>query len=153
MKDTLSKLQALPRQKIESAVRALVNKAKGLLGLNGSYASQYQGLLVKPVTALVIVAFLGYPARTALTVAIGLGQIGEFSFILGTLGRSLGLLPEEAYQLIIAGAIISIAVNPIAFRLTEKLGQVWQPSLAARPGLVPVAATTEGATDAGRRSA
>ncbi|HEY1191867.1 MAG TPA: PKD domain-containing protein [Gemmata sp.] len=48
--DTLKQLQALPRQKVEAAVQALVNKAKGLLGLNGPNAAQYQGALTKPIT-------------------------------------------------------------------------------------------------------
>ncbi len=51
----------------------------------------------------------------ALTVAAGLAQIGEFSFIIATLGRTLGLLPEDGFQLIVAGALVSIAVNPLLF--------------------------------------
>ena len=69
--------------------------------------------------------------ETALTIGAGLAQIGEFSFILATLGRTVGLLPEEAYQLIITGAIVSIAVNPLAFRAARMIGRSWQP--AARP--------------------
>ena len=58
----------------------------------------------------------GYPVRVGLTVAAGLAQIGEFSFILGTLGLSLGLLPPDGFQLIVAGALLSITVNPFLFR-------------------------------------
>jgi CPA2 family monovalent cation:H+ antiporter-2 len=56
-----------------------------------------------------------------LTVAAGLAQIGEFSFIVGTIGRGLGLLPEAGYQLIVAGALISITINPALLALVEPL--------------------------------
>ena len=78
-------------------------------------------LLVKPVTALVITLLVGYPLRTGLTVAAGLGQIGEFSFIVGALGHSLGLLPNDATQAIVAAALLSIAANPLAFALVAPL--------------------------------
>lgn len=71
---------------------------------------------VKAVTKFAIVAVAGYPTRVALTVAAGLAQIGEFSFIVGTVGRSLGLLPEAGFQLIVAGALLSITLNPLLFR-------------------------------------
>ena len=80
-------------------------------------------VVAKPVIAAAIAMVLRQTHGTALAIGAGLAQIGEFSFILGTLGRTLGLLPEEAYQLIIAGAIISIALNPVAFRVTEMLGR------------------------------
>ncbi len=73
-------------------------------------------LLAKPVTALVIVAVLGYSIRTALTVAIGLAQIGEFSFILSEVALDHGLMPEEGHHLLVATAIISISLNPMLFR-------------------------------------
>ena len=66
-------------------------------------------------------ALFGYPLRIGLTVAAGLGQIGEFSFILGTVGLSLGLLPAEGFQLIVAGALLSIALNPFLFRAVDPL--------------------------------
>jgi CPA2 family monovalent cation:H+ antiporter-2 len=67
------------------------------------------------------VAVAGYPVRVGLTVAAGLAQIGEFSFILGTVGLSLGLLPSDGFQLIVAGALLSITVNPFLFRAIEPL--------------------------------
>lgn len=73
-------------------------------------------LLVKPLSALLIVALLGYSARTALTVAIGLAQIGEFSFILSDLAMDHGLMPEAAHNVLVASAIISITLNPFLFR-------------------------------------
>jgi CPA2 family monovalent cation:H+ antiporter-2 len=72
-------------------------------------------VLAQPLAAFVIVVVFGYPTRVALTVAAALGQIGEFSFILSTLGLALGLLPEPGFQLVVAGALLSIAVNPALF--------------------------------------
>lgn len=69
----------------------------------------------KSIAAMALVLILRYPLNTALTVAASLGQIGEFSFILAGLGLSLGLMPAEGLSLVLAGAIISIAFNPIAF--------------------------------------
>ena len=74
-------------------------------------------LLVKPVAALVIVAAIGYPASTSLTVAVGLAQIGEFSFILGELAAKHGLIPEEGRHLLVACALVSITINPLLFRI------------------------------------
>jgi CPA2 family monovalent cation:H+ antiporter-2 len=71
----------------------------------------------KPLAAMIIVAIVGYPARTALTVALGLAQIGEFSFILSDLGRAYGLLSTEGHNVLVACALVSITLNPILFRL------------------------------------
>ena len=57
-----------------------------------------------------------YPARTSLVVAAGLSQIGEFSFILGQAGLALGLINSSEYSLLLAGAIVSITVNPLMFK-------------------------------------
>jgi CPA2 family monovalent cation:H+ antiporter-2 len=78
-------------------------------------------VVAKWVTKVLIVGAAGYPPRVALSVAAGLAQIGEFSFIIGTLGRSLGLLPDAGYQLIVAGALISIAINPILFAVIKPI--------------------------------
>jgi CPA2 family monovalent cation:H+ antiporter-2 len=78
-------------------------------------------ILGKALAGLLLVATLGYPLRTGLTVAAGLSQIGEFSFIVAGLGRTLGLLPEKGYHFIIAGALLSISLNPLMFRLVEPL--------------------------------
>lgn len=74
-------------------------------------------LLVKPVAALIIVALLGHSSRTALTVALGLAQIGEFSFILSDLASKHGLMPESGQNVLVAAAILSITVNPLLFRM------------------------------------
>ncbi|MCG6965858.1 MAG: cation:proton antiporter [Chromatiaceae bacterium] len=72
-------------------------------------------LVGKSAVALAIVILLGYPLSTALTVAAALAQIGEFSFILGGLGLGYGLLDSEGFNLILAGALISIMLNPLLF--------------------------------------
>jgi CPA2 family monovalent cation:H+ antiporter-2 len=76
-------------------------------------------VLGKSVAAFAIVLLFRYPLNTALTVSASLAQIGEFSFILAGLGMSLGLLPPEGQSLILAGAIISIALNPLVFNAIE----------------------------------
>jgi len=80
-------------------------------------------VIAQPLIALAIVLVAGRPPRIALTVAAGLGQIGEFSFIVGTLGLTLGLLPAGGFQLIVAGALLSIAMNPVLFALIGPLDQ------------------------------
>lgn len=78
----------------------------------------------KSLAASALVLLFRYPLNTALTVSAGLAQIGEFSFILAGMGISLKLLPAESQSLILAGAIISIAVNPLLFRAIEP-AQIW----------------------------
>ena len=73
----------------------------------------------KSLAASIIMLLFGYPLRSALVVSSGLAQIGEFSFILAGLGVAQGLLDEEARNLVLAGALISIALNPILFMLTR----------------------------------
>ncbi len=88
-------------------------------------------LVVKPLAAMAIVAILGYPVRTALTVALGLAQIGEFSFILAQVAFNHGLIPEEGRQVLVAAAIISITINPILFGSIDRI-EAW---LSRRPML------------------
>ncbi len=78
-------------------------------------------LVGKPLAAIGVVALLGYSARTALVVAIGLAQIGEFSFILGQLARHHGLLPAAGASVLVACALVSIALNPLLFRGLDPL--------------------------------
>jgi monovalent cation:H+ antiporter-2, CPA2 family len=88
----------------------------------------------KSLAAVGIVAILGYPVRTGLTVGAGLAQVGEFSFILVTAGVGLGLLPADAYQLVVAGALVSITLNPAVFAAVDPL-DAWlkrQPALRRR---------------------
>lgn len=78
-------------------------------------------MLVSPLAASAMLLAFRYPIGTALTVAAGLGQIGEFSFIVASLGMSLGLLSAEAHGLVLGGAIVSIAANPLLFAAVEPL--------------------------------
>jgi CPA2 family monovalent cation:H+ antiporter-2 len=78
-------------------------------------------LLGKPLAALSIVLMLGYPVKIALAVAVALAQIGEFSFILATLGKDLGVLSNAAVNTIVAAAIVSITLNPLLYRLIGPL--------------------------------
>jgi CPA2 family monovalent cation:H+ antiporter-2 len=78
----------------------------------------------KSLAAFGIVLLFRYPLNTALTVSASLAQIGEFSFILAGLGTSLRLLPPEGQSLILAGALISIALNPVVFYTIEPV-QAW----------------------------
>ena len=91
-------------------------------------------ILGKSLAAIAIVRFFGHSLHTALTVAAGLAQIGEFSFMLAALGVKLGVLPEEGRDLILAGAIFSIFANPLLFR--------W---LAGRHSIVKSVAASESA--------
>lgn len=79
-------------------------------------------MIGKSLAGCLIVVLFGYPPRTALLVSAGLAQIGEFSFVLAAVGTAYGLLPPEGRDLILAGALISIALNPLAFRFTEWIG-------------------------------
>jgi CPA2 family monovalent cation:H+ antiporter-2 len=74
--------------------------------------------------AAIFVMLMRYPLNTAVTVSAGLAQIGEFSFILAALGLSLGVLPPQGHSLILAGALISIALNPLLFAAIGPL-QLW----------------------------
>ncbi|MGK2961051.1 MAG: YbaL family putative K(+) efflux transporter [Gemmatimonadaceae bacterium] len=86
----------------------------------------------KSLAALGIVLFFRYPLHTALTISASLAQVGEFSFILAALGVTLGLLPVEGQGLIVAVAILSISLNPLAFSGTRWLNR-W---VTAKPGLL-----------------
>jgi len=91
-------------------------------------------LVGKSVAAIGVVLLLRYPIRTAVIVAASLAQVGEFSFILAGLGMSLGLLPKEGHDLILAGALISIALNPLMFALVGPLERWFErhPVMSAR---------------------
>jgi CPA2 family monovalent cation:H+ antiporter-2 len=73
----------------------------------------------KSIAAALVVLALRYPLRSALTISASLAQIGEFSFILAAVAVSMAVLPPEAESLIVAGAILSIALNPLVFSLIE----------------------------------
>ncbi len=78
-------------------------------------------MIVKPIAALAIVSILGYPGRTGLTVALGLAQIGEFSFILGQVALLYGVIPPEGQQILVGVAMISITLNPFLFGSLDRI--------------------------------
>ena len=118
-----------PRILIEQPLQALAVLATIMIG--------------KSLAAMLLVLALRYPLSTALTVSASLAQIGEFSFILAGLGVALGLLPEEARTLILAGAIVSIALNPLLFTLVNPLRR-WLHEHAALTQLLERSADTLG---------
>ncbi|MEM6160634.1 YbaL family putative K(+) efflux transporter [Erwinia sp. P6884] len=74
----------------------------------------------KSLAALLLVRLAGHSKRTALTISVSLAQIGEFAFILAGLGISLNLLPAGGRNLVLAGAILSIMLNPVLFALLQR---------------------------------
>ncbi|HEV7325879.1 MAG TPA: YbaL family putative K(+) efflux transporter [Bosea sp. (in: a-proteobacteria)] len=98
-------------------------------------------LFGKTLAAWLIVRAFGKPDSVALTISASLAQIGEFSFILAGLGVSLKLLPEQGRDLILAGAIFSIVLNPLLFKLVDRFAPA-EPVLAkpkpAEPAPAPV---------------
>jgi CPA2 family monovalent cation:H+ antiporter-2 len=118
-------------------------------------------LVVKPAVAVAIVRLLRDPPRTAYTVAVGLAQIGEFSFILAALGMQRGLLPQVGFDALVAVALVSIALNPLLFRALaawekrrrqaelEATAPPAPPPAASAAASVPVVVT--GATAVGKR--
>ncbi|KTQ97706.1 sodium:proton antiporter [Aureimonas ureilytica] len=77
----------------------------------------------KSLVAFALVRLFGHPTSTALTISVSLAQIGEFSFILATLGLNLKILPPEAKNLILGGAILSIVLNPFLFAWVDRWRQ------------------------------
>jgi CPA2 family monovalent cation:H+ antiporter-2 len=91
-------------------------------------------LVGKPLAALAIVGIFGYSLEVALSVAVALAQIGEFSFIVINLGNQLGVLPPTVTNIVIGAAIVSITLNPLLFRAIGPL-QRW---LSRRKPAVPL---------------
>jgi CPA2 family monovalent cation:H+ antiporter-2 len=78
-------------------------------------------IIVKPLTAFIIMIAFKQPMRTALVVSFALAQIGEFSFILTEEAMKAHLMPEDGFDIIVACAIVSISLNPLLFKLLPKL--------------------------------
>ncbi len=100
----------------------------------------------KSVAAFLIVRAFGYPTDTALLISASLAQIGEFSFILMSLGIGLGLIPEAARDLVLAGAILSIMLSPAIFLFADRL----RARRLAREAAQEAAATVDDEPDAPR---
>jgi CPA2 family monovalent cation:H+ antiporter-2 len=111
-------------------------------------------MLGKSLVAIVIVLVFKHPVGTALTIAASLAQIGEFSFILVSLGLSLHILPPEGRDLILGGALLSITLNPFVFTLADRaiLFLAKRPHIAARlerQGHIRTAIATKSARQSG----
>jgi monovalent cation:H+ antiporter-2, CPA2 family len=91
----------------------------------------------KSIAAFLIVLAFRHPVATALTISASLAQVGEFSFILAEFGVNLNLLPPQGRDLILAGAILSILLNPLMFaiaaRLSQRIGSRLAPAAPTRP--------------------
>jgi CPA2 family monovalent cation:H+ antiporter-2 len=105
----------------------------------------------KSIITLLLGVIFPWQGRTALVVAAGLSQIGEFSFILGQAGIGLGLLDQDQYSLILAGALLSITINPMMFRLIapaeswlQKQPALWRQLDRHRPTPPPVDESIQG---------
>lgn len=92
----------------------LINHPLGVLGVLAII------IIGKSAAALLLVRMFGHNRRTALTVAVSLAQIGEFAFILAGMGVTLDVLNRQANDLILAGAIVSIMLNPVLFTLLDR---------------------------------
>ncbi len=95
--------------------------------------------VVTPLVALLLVIVTGHSVKTAVTVSAGLAQVGEFSFIVANMAKSLGLMPESGHNVVIGAAIVSISLNPFVFRwmmaLEPRLARSrWLASRSARLG-------------------
>jgi monovalent cation:H+ antiporter-2, CPA2 family len=97
--------------------QAIINQPRLLISLVGVI------ILAKPLTAFLIIWGLRYSVRTAITVALALSQIGEFSFLLANEATGLGVLPGEGQSLLVACALISIAASPLLFRAITPIEQ------------------------------
>jgi len=97
------------------------------------FATVFIIVVGKSLVSMALVLAFGRPLSTALTISASLAQIGEFSFILATLGISLGILSTTGRDLILAGAIISIILNPLVFMMLDYL----KPWIEKREGASP----------------
>ncbi|XXX82010.1 cation:proton antiporter [Sorangium sp. So ce134] len=105
------------------SVGMLLDPAQLAMGWEVAVATLAVVLIGKPLAALVVVVLLRRPLQTAFAVALSLAQIGEFSFILATLGRQLGIMPDEASQALVVASIASITLNPLLFSLRDRMAR------------------------------
>jgi monovalent cation:H+ antiporter-2, CPA2 family len=93
----------------------------------------------KPAAAMLTVRLLGRPFTTAVPVGAAFSQVGEFSFILGTVARQLGLLSDSGWNALVAASIVSIALNPTIYRWARRISSSVSTSNTAAQGLRPTA--------------
>ncbi|MFV0341165.1 MAG: cation:proton antiporter [Parachlamydiaceae bacterium] len=117
-------VNALPLKDIFSVVFFLsVGMLFNPTAIHGHYGIFFSLLLViliaKPVAAYAITRFFGYSFKVSFTVAISLAQIGEFSFILSEQAMNLSLIPDEAFDLLVASSLVSVSLNPFWFQMID----------------------------------
>jgi CPA2 family monovalent cation:H+ antiporter-2 len=130
------------------SIGMLVNPAFVVRNLWAILALTFLIVIGKP-TLITLMGFLfSRPARSLLVVAAGNSQIGEFSFILGQAALALGLLDPDQYSLILAGALLSIPINPFMFRLIGRVEKglqrypvLWKPLDRHGPAAAPLEET------------
>lgn len=110
-------------------------------------------VLGKSVAAFLIVLAFRHPVGTALLISASLAQIGEFSFILAALGVELGLLPEQGRDFILAGAILSIMLNPLSFAAVGRLRPWFEKRFPGLPGAAAAIAGEPPKPDTGATAA
>ena len=121
-----------------------------LLAAPGMMAATLAVILIgKPLAAFAIVKLMRYPLRTALSVSVALAQIGEFSFIVATLGNAIGVLPVSATNTLVGAAIVSITLNPLLFRAVEPVDR-WLARRRQAAPVTPEAITAPPVSDAHR---
>lgn len=115
------------------SIGMLVNPAYLIANIGPILALTALIVIGNPLITVLLGTIFPWPARTVLVVAAGLSQIGEFSFILGQAGIMLGLINQNQYSLILAGALLSITINPLMFRLVtpvenrlKRIPKVWK---------------------------
>ena len=109
---------------------------KALLDSPGVTAAAFLVVIAgKPIVAALVMALMRYPVRTALTVSLALGQIGEFSFILMALARDLRIIPAQAMDVVVAVAIASITLNPLTFKAIDPIDRWLAGNRARRAGV------------------
>lgn len=79
-------------------------------------------MLLKPIAAILIARFLGTPLSKSILIGVALAQIGEFSFILVEEALKFGIFPDDIFDIVVAASVVSIALNPILFRLAKDRG-------------------------------
>jgi CPA2 family monovalent cation:H+ antiporter-2 len=108
------------------SVGMLVNPAFLWQNVSHVIALSLLVLVGKPLIVLLLGLLFPRPARTFLVIAVGLAQVGEFSFIIGQAGVSLNLLNTDQYSLILAASLISITINPFLFKLLPRMEKLLQ---------------------------
>ena len=115
------------------AVGMLLDPAQILSNASLTIATVAVVLTAKPLAAAIVLVASRRPLAQALPLAIGLGQIGEFTFVLATVGRDLGVLPRAAVQSLVAASMVAIVANPFLVRLAERVATRARAPAAPKP--------------------